>query len=156
MEQIEHTNIADLVYERTFNLVKSIFKTPLAILPSQIQPLPEGFNYGGDDIRVTRLYECGKLVIVLGEFQADAMYPYHTHGISEEHFVCVYGKLEVTINQDESLDESFDEIKILSPSGCMTIPAGIQHKVRALEKSEVVAICIPPEIAYCKVNNGTR
>ena len=151
----EQNIIENIVYERTENLIKSIFKTPLEVFSTLIKPLPEGFNFGGEQIKVIRLYECGQLVIVLGLFEANSIYPFHTHGTSAEHLVCVKGKLEVTITQqDLSTGEPYDEIKILEPTGCMTIPVGVQHSVMALEESEVVAICIPPEIAYCKVSNG--
>ena len=143
--------ITDLALDRAYKMVAEIFSSPLKIVPLPIKPLPEGFNFGGDQIKVTRLYECGDLVIVLGSFEANSIYPFHTHGNSAEHLVCVKGKLEVKVTQQD-LDTGAlcDTIINLSPTECMTITAGIQHSVYALEQSELVAICIPPELAYCK------
>ncbi|CAK0763413.1 hypothetical protein CCP3SC1AL1_320010 [Gammaproteobacteria bacterium] len=151
MENIMH----NMALDRAYKMVEAIFSTPLEISPLPIEPLPEGFNFSGDKVKVIRLYECGNFVIVLGSFEPDSVYPFHTHGNSAEHMVCVKGRLEVTISQqDLSTGEPCDEIQILDATNCVTIAVGVRHMARALEKSEVVAICIPPEIAYCKVNNG--
>ena len=119
-----------------YDILESIFSTPLDLMV-----VPTGFSVNDNSIRCKRLYECGAFIIILAEFDADSIYPYHCHDNSSEHFVCISGKLEVKVG---------DEVKILEPTECMTIAIGVLHLVRALEKSVVVAICIPPEIAYCK------
>jgi mannose-6-phosphate isomerase-like protein (cupin superfamily) len=138
----------DLMQRDAYDLIESIFSKPFDFVGIKMSSC--GFNIADDAIKVTRLYECGALVIVYAVFAKDAIYPFHNHDNSAEHFVCVHGKLQVKISQMD-LDGNMEEIiKILEPTECMTIPIGLEHSVFALEQSEVVAICIPPELAYCK------
>jgi mannose-6-phosphate isomerase-like protein (cupin superfamily) len=136
----------DSIERDAYDLIESLFSNPIKL---NLKVSYRGFNVENEAIKVTRLYECGDLVIVHASFKKNAIYPYHPHTNSAEHFVCVHGKLQVNIKQSNLVGDLETISKTLEPTECMTIPIGLEHSVTALEQSEVVAICIPPEMAYC-------
>jgi mannose-6-phosphate isomerase-like protein (cupin superfamily) len=141
-------NIQDEVYNKTLDMLESIFSTPFDLKQIDLKLNSCGFSANKEKIQATRLYECGKLVIMHVQFEEGSLYPFHCHEESAEHLVCISGKLQINIQPSKETQEF---IKILTPSECMTLPIGVEHSAFALEKTEVVAICIPPELAYCRI-----
>ena len=69
----------------------------------------------------------------------------HCHEAIKEYLICVKGSFSVVLGGG---------IRILEEGGCASIPESVEHSVISLEdNSQLIAVCIPEDLAYKRSMN---
>jgi len=91
--------------------------------------------YEDDDTNFTMAYG----------MKAGDKYPNHIHELSHQYLICVKGSFAVELYSFKTI------VRIIEPGQCVSIPAGHEHSVTALEdNSKCATICVPAEKSYNK------
>jgi len=73
-------------------------------------------------------------------------FPTHAHNDSIEYLIIVNGKLFVKFQDGSS--------RVVMRGECVAIPRGVFHTGHSLEEgTQLIAVCVPPEIAYIPKEN---
>ena len=101
-----------------------------------------GFNFADNSIEVTTVFQTDNVTVTLGIYhKKNIEYPEHCHKDSVEYLIPMKGSFLVKFDNKNTATISKGE-NVLMQIGCL-------HTCTALEdESELLAICIPPEVAY--------
>lgn len=134
LDQLKANNFS---IDTVITQVSSLFNTH----ESRLEPNVYGGLIFEKDIEIETVFETESVTVTRGTWhKMGHVYPIHKHVDSIEYLICTQGKFSI----------SFDHgTRLMGKGDCMSIPMGVNHTVTPLEdNSQIVAVCVPPELAY--------
>lgn len=99
-------------------------------------------------VKLETVYDAANASILIAHYKRSGeALPQHAHRASLEYLISIKGKHLLKLAEGG--------IRIIQQGECAAIPAGMDHTTVSLSpNAELVAVCIPPELAYRKVDHG--
>jgi quercetin dioxygenase-like cupin family protein len=100
-----------------------------------------GFDFAEHSIEVTTVFQTENITVTLGIYHIkNVEYPEHCHKESIEYLIVMKGVFLIKFGKGS---------RIISKGECVSLDIDCLHTCTALEnESEIIAICVPPELAY--------